>query len=320
MYAPYSPATRLLTTLDLLQSRPSITAEQLAERLEVEPRSVRRYIMMLQQMGVPIEAERGRYGGYRLRPGFKLPPLMFSDDEAVAVTLGLMAAQQSGLAGTIPAVEGALNKIERVLPAPLRAQAQAIQATVALDLAATETPLSKYLLTFSTAAHTQRTLHMRYQSREAEPVWRDFDCYGLVHYERRWYAVGYCHLRGDIRVFRLDRMLAATPGNAAFTRPDDFDCLAFAIARFRDMPDTWLIEVLLEAPLVVVQGMVPPSFAALEETADGTCTLLRAYDRSLDHSARFLASLGVRFQVRGPAELRAALLRLAGELRMIAGA
>ena len=78
MYAPYSPATRLLATLDLLQSRPSITAEQLAERLEVEPRSVRRYIMMLQQMGIPIEAERGRYGGYHLRPGFKLPPLMFS--------------------------------------------------------------------------------------------------------------------------------------------------------------------------------------------------------------------------------------------------
>src|SRR5215831_19715981 len=112
----YSPVTRLLTILDLLQSRPGVTAAQLAERLEVEARSVRRYITMLQDMGIPVETVRGRYGGYRLRPGFKLPPLMWTEDEALAVTLGLRAAQQLGLSQTVPTVESALAKVERVLP------------------------------------------------------------------------------------------------------------------------------------------------------------------------------------------------------------
>src|SRR5579872_2728885 len=99
----YSPAARLLTALELLQARSSVSATLLAERLEVNTRSVRRYVTMLQDMGIPIETVRGRYGGYRLRPGFKLPPLMLTEDEALAVTLGLLAAQQLGLASTVPA-------------------------------------------------------------------------------------------------------------------------------------------------------------------------------------------------------------------------
>ena len=107
----YSPVARLLTALDLLQSRPGVTAAHLAERLEVEARSVRRYITMLQEMGIPVEAERGRYGGYKLRPGFKLPPLMWTEDEALAITLGLQAARQLGLAQTMPTIESALASI-----------------------------------------------------------------------------------------------------------------------------------------------------------------------------------------------------------------
>lgn len=111
----YSPVTRLLTMLDLLQSRPNVTAAQLAERLEVEARSVRRYVTMLQDIGIPVEAVRGRYGGYRLRPGFKLPPLMWTEEEAVAVTLGLQAIRQIGLFQTIPTIEHALAKKEQSL-------------------------------------------------------------------------------------------------------------------------------------------------------------------------------------------------------------
>ncbi len=126
----YSPVTRLLTMLDLLQSRPGVTAAQLAERLGVEPRSVRRYITMLENLDIPVEAVRGRYGGYRLRPGFKLPPLMWTEEEAVAVTLGLQAIRQIGLSQTIPTIEHALAKVERVLPQALREQVQAVQETV----------------------------------------------------------------------------------------------------------------------------------------------------------------------------------------------
>src|SRR5215467_1410948 len=107
----YSPATRLLTLLELLQSRPGRTAAQLAERLEVDARSVRRYVTMLQDMGMPIVAERGRYGGYRLLPGYKLPPLMLSNDEAIAVTLGLLAADRLGLAGAVPAARSEERRV-----------------------------------------------------------------------------------------------------------------------------------------------------------------------------------------------------------------
>src|SRR5437899_5634291 len=116
----YHPTTRVLTVLELLQAHRQMSGPKLAERLEVDVRSARRYITMLQDLGIPVEAERGRYGGYKLRPGYKLPPLMWSEDEAMAVTLGLRAAQQIGLAKTLPTVESALAKVERVLPLALR--------------------------------------------------------------------------------------------------------------------------------------------------------------------------------------------------------
>src|ERR1051326_3862057 len=101
----YFPTTRVLTALELLQSRPNISGPELAGRLEVDVRTVRRYITMLQDLGIPVEAGRGRYGSYRLRPGFKLPPMMFTDDEALSLTLGLLAARKMGLGGAAPAVE-----------------------------------------------------------------------------------------------------------------------------------------------------------------------------------------------------------------------
>ncbi|MGZ3609562.1 MAG: helix-turn-helix transcriptional regulator, partial [Ktedonobacteraceae bacterium] len=111
----YHPTTRVLTVLELLQAHRQMSGPRLAERLEVDVRSVRRYITMLQDLGIPIEAERGRYGNYRLMRGFKLPPLMLTEDEALALTLGLLVAKRLGLTIAAPAVEGALAKIDRVL-------------------------------------------------------------------------------------------------------------------------------------------------------------------------------------------------------------
>src|SRR6266566_7448021 len=129
----YHPTTRVLTVLELLQAHRQMSGPKLAERLEVDVRTVRRYITMLQDLGIPVEAGRGRYGAYRLRPGFKLPPMMFTDDEALALTLGLLAVRQMGLASAAPAVEGALAKIERVLPSSLSRTAQALQDTLIFD-------------------------------------------------------------------------------------------------------------------------------------------------------------------------------------------
>ncbi|MDQ3327603.1 MAG: HTH domain-containing protein, partial [Chloroflexota bacterium] len=110
----YHPTARVLAVLELLQSHGRMTGAELARRLEVHVRTARRYVETLQDLGIPVEAERGRYGAYRLRPGYKLPPLMFSEDEVLALTLGLLAARKLGLAAAAPAVEGTLAKVERV--------------------------------------------------------------------------------------------------------------------------------------------------------------------------------------------------------------
>src|SRR6266581_9422633 len=110
-----------------------MTGAELARRLEVNIRTVRDYIQTLMDLGIPVEAERGRYGAYRLRPGYKLPPLIFTEDESLALTLSLLVARQSGLAATAPAFEGVLAKVERVLPEATRARIQAVAQTVGFE-------------------------------------------------------------------------------------------------------------------------------------------------------------------------------------------
>jgi predicted DNA-binding transcriptional regulator YafY len=310
----YSPVTRLLTVLDLLQSRPSITAAQLAERLQVNARSARRYIVMLQDLGIPIEAGRGRYGGYRLRPGYKLPPLMWTEDEALAVTLGLRAAQQMGLAQTLPTVESALAKVERVLPTSLRERVQAVQEMVVLDVEQANTATrTEHIALLSMAAYRELRANILYQAKNGEQTGRLLDCYGLVYHERHWYAIGYCHLRHDLRVFRLDRILHVTLCEEKFTRPAHFDCLAYAVQSFLTMPSRWLVEAVLETTLDQLDHrLIPPSFASLEETEYGL--LLRAYDDDLEHVARFLIHLGCPFRILQPPELLDVLQHLAQEL------
>src|SRR5262245_50639543 len=126
----YRPTARVLTVLELLQAQGRMTGAAIAARLEVDIRTARHYVEMLRDLGIPVEAERGRHGAYRLRPGFKLPPLIFTEDEALALTLSLMAARQSGLAATAPAVAGVLAKVERVLPETTRARIRAVERTV----------------------------------------------------------------------------------------------------------------------------------------------------------------------------------------------
>ena len=176
----YHPTTRVLTILELLQARGSLSGAELAERLEVDRRTVRRYITMLQDLGIPIEATRGPYGGYHLRRGFKLPPLMLTNDEALAITLSQSAGRHSGMAADILTVEGALAKIERVLPEELRARVQAVQSVVAFQATqATPQPHGEIVSTISLAAHRLRRVERRYRSR-GEETRRRFDPYGLV--------------------------------------------------------------------------------------------------------------------------------------------
>ena len=315
----YHPTTRGLTVLELLQSHHRLSGAELADRLEVDRRTVRRYVTMLQELGIPIEGARGRYGSYRLRPGFKLPPLMLAEDEALAVTLGLLAVRQLGLAGAGTAAEVALAKVDRVLPAALRERVQAVQDVLAMSLPAVQDPAppaSDTVLTVSAAAQQGRRVWMRYRSWREEETERTFDPYGVVYRAGRWYTAGWCHLRGGTRLFRLDRIQAAMLRDETFVRPADFDAVDYVLRQLATGPYMWQVEVLLDVPYEEARQRVPPVVATVEETPDGV--VLRSGADSLDWAARFLVNLDMPFVVRQPPELRAALHRLAAQIEDLA--
>ena len=309
----YHPTTRVLTVLELLQARGQLSGPELAERLEVDLRTVRRYVTMLQDLSIPVEGERGRYGGYRLRPGYKLPPLMFTDDEALAVTLGLMATHRLGLTATAPAAAGALAKVERVLPPALRDRIAAVQETLVTDLPPSlDVPSSAVVVALGEAAQRCHRVWLNYTDGQGNATEREFDPYGLVYVTGRWYAAGHCHLRRDLRVFRLDRIAAVEPRERAFARPSDFDPLAFVQASLATAPGAWSVEVLLRTTDEDATRRVPRTVAVLEPAADGV--LLRCRVEDLNWAARVLVGLGCPFVVLEPPELRDELRRLASFL------
>jgi predicted DNA-binding transcriptional regulator YafY len=313
----YHPTTRVLAVLELLQSYARLTGPELAQRLEVDVRTVRRYVEILQDLGIPVEGERGRYGAYRLKPGYKLPPLMFTDDEALALTLGLLAARRLGLTTASVAAETALAKVERVLPLEVRGRVRAVEESLALDLRPGQSGATgEVVLTLSAAAREGRRVWLRYRSSTDEETERDFDPYGLVYSAGYWYAVGHCHLRRAQRVFRLDRVLAARLRQERFERPEDFDTLAEVARAISNVPREWPLEVLLEAPPETVRPFVSPRVAALEETAGGT--LLRGTTNDLMWMARYLSALDFPLTVRKPPELREALRQHARTLEQAA--
>src|SRR5262249_12945706 len=311
----YHPTTRVLTVLELLQSHRQLGGPELARRLEVDIRTGRRYITMLQELGIPVQTIRGRYGAYRLRPGFKLPPLMFTDDEALAMTLGLLAARRLGFALSGPAVWGALAKVERVLPEGLRERVQAVQETLVLAPGVEECVeaqgdmLREALLTLSAAVRQRQRVWLRYRAWDGQESERTLDPYGLVSRAGRWYVAGHCHLRHDIRVFRLDRMLEVEAREETFVRPEDFDSLAAVERGIANVPQEWKAEALLEMTLEEARARVPAVLGTLEEAPGGV--MLRCWVAELGRLAHCLVGLGCPFTVCRPLELRDALRRLA---------
>lgn len=313
----YQPTTRVLTVLELLQSQGRVSGPELAQRLEVDVRTARRYITMLQDLGIPVEAERGRYGGYRLRPGFKLPPLMFTDEEALAVTLGLLLARRMGMTATAPASEGALAKIERVLPDGLREQVQAIQQVLAMSVSPSDAASTELLTTLSVAAHRGKPVRLRYAAREGAVTERVLNPYGVAFYAPRWYVAGWCHLRQDLRLFRLDRIAEIAPAAGSFVPPRNFDSLAFVAESLASMPGAWQVEILLHVPLDVAQSVITRSNGTLTATERGT--LFRCTSDNLKWLARTLVRLELPLTVLSPPELKTILRDLAIEVARMAG-
>src|SRR5690242_16482601 len=171
----YRPTARVLTVLELLQSHGRMTGAELARRLEVNIRTVRDYIEMLGDLGIPVEAKRGRNGAYWLRPGYKLPPLIFTEDESLALTLSLLIARGQGFAQASAAFEGVLAKVLRVLPEATRTQVQAVEQTVLFDDDAFRISPSLLAVTvLSSALQASRRVQLHYRSQQGEVTERGF--------------------------------------------------------------------------------------------------------------------------------------------------
>jgi predicted DNA-binding transcriptional regulator YafY len=302
----YSPTTRVLTVLEMLQARGRVTGAEIAERLEVHIRTVRRYIAMLEELGIPVAAERGRYGAYQLMPGFKLPPLMLNEEEALATMLGLLAARKLGLTATAAGAEGARAKLERVLPVALREKLRAVEETLVLDLRAGRgEPVSEVVVALSDAARRRQRVVLRYRARAGEESERRFDPYGLVYRRAHWYGIGYCHLRRDLRLFRLDRVQEVAVREELFERPAGFDALEEVLRSLGSVPRRWPVEVWLQTTLEEARRWIEPEVSFLEAENDGV--LVRCSTDDLAFLARLLACIGCPLTVRRPPELIAAL-------------
>lgn len=313
----YHPTTRVLAVLALLQAHGRMSGTELAQRIEVNIRTLRRYIIMLQDLGIPIEAERGRNGAYVLAAGFKLPPMMFTNEEALALTIGLISARRLNLADTERAVESALAKLERVMPLDLKSRVRALTETITLDPnTAPSTPPSEVVLSaMSSAAQLQQRVHIHYHPGKGEDTERDFDPYGLTYYLQRWYVVGYCHLRQDLRSFRLDRITKINVANMKFERPAHFDPLAYITQSIAIMPRRFSFELLLKTDIETAQKEVFDVLGVLEANKDGV--ILRGSVEDLDWLARQISIFSFDFVVREPEELTAELVKHAAKLELI---
>jgi predicted DNA-binding transcriptional regulator YafY len=312
-----APTSRVLAVLELLQTHGRMAGSELARRLSVHPRTIRRYIVALEDLGIPVTAERGRDGHYRLVSGFKLPPMMFTDDEALALSVGLRAARELGIAEAQVAVVGAQAKLERVMPAGLRRRIRAVGESVAMGLARAVAPGDNAALgALSEAAQTETRVRMRYRARAGDVTDREFDPYGLAYASGRWYVVGMCHLRGGLRSFRLDRVLTVRRLDFSFLRPPGFDPLGHVLRSVATLPRAFRAEVFLATDLQTARRELFPAFGVLERADNGL--LLRSQVDDLRWFARELARLPFPFEVRQPRQLRTVLTQVAKSLLAMA--
>jgi len=314
----YNPTTRLLTILELLQLHGSMSGVDLAARLEVDVRTVRRYITMLQDMAIPVEAERGRHGNYSLRPGYKLPPLMFGEDEALAITLGLLMTRRLGI-GDATGAEGALAKVLRVLPETINMTAQALAHVLVFDLpAAQSTPDQAAIISASVATHRGEQLRLRYRAFNGEESARILDPYGVAYRAGFWYLVGYCHLRQDLRTFRMERVISVERlVGATFERPPAFDVLAFVEQSISQTPGIWTVEVRLDTTLEKARQLIPRAMGLPEQRGDEV--ILRCHIQDLDWFAYYLTKVACPVAVISPPDALRAIRRLAERIGEIGG-
>ncbi len=300
-----STSSRTLQLLSLLQTHRHWPGTELAHRLDVSLRTLRRDIDRLRELGYPVDAQRGVDGGYQLAPGANMPPLVVDDEEAVAVVLGLLAVVHSPVAGTAEASVRALGKVIQVMPKRLRHRVDALRAATE---AATWSPTAATvdgdaLVTIAQACRDSEHLDFDYTAADQVRSQRRVEPHWLVTLGRNWYLLAYDLTRSDWRSFRLDRLTAARTTGSRFA-PRDLpadDAAAFVRAGITQLPRPIVVDAVITAPADSVRSRVGRR-ASIDERADGTCRL-RFSTESLDWAAHTLGATGADFVIQGPPEL-----------------
>ncbi|MFE9575456.1 helix-turn-helix transcriptional regulator [Nocardia sp. NPDC006044] len=315
------PIARVLTLLELLQAGGTRTVAELAGRLEVDERTVRRYVDHLLDLDVPVESVRGRYGGYRLAPGYRMPPLMLSDDEALAVLLGLVAGRRAGLLTTTDAAsETAAAKIRRVLPERLGRKLDAVLGALAFTAppAAAAAPETTVLLTIADAVRQHWPISLRYTAANGRRSERTLHPYGLVAHSGRWYVTGVDPAIGEDRTFRLDRIADARTLPGSFDAPTGFDPAQHVLTGLATAPYRYEVTLRIQGTAEQIRTRLPAGIAIVKESPSASGAQpwshveLRA--ERLDWLPAVLASLDLPFVIEQPAELRPLVLALADRL------
>lgn len=311
-------SARLLRLLSLFQGRRYWPGRELADRLEVTSRTLRRDVDKLRSLGYPIGSTSGVEGGYQLGAGSVMPPLLLDDEEAVAVALGL----RSGAAGAVQGIEEAslraLSKIEQVLPPRLARRVAALQATIVTTRVNKSPVDARVVSMLAGACRDQESVSFRYQDHSGNASARSAEPHRLVHTGYRWYLVAWDSARKDWRTFRVDRIQRVTTGlRFAPRNPPSEDLAAFVARGVWNAPPCRAVVTLMVSAEVMTERW-PPGTALIEPLDQDRCRLeIRA--STFENLAMYLLFFGVDFEVSEPPELIEQLTRLSDRIERSAG-
>ncbi|MGW6699087.1 helix-turn-helix transcriptional regulator [Nocardia sp. NPDC055049] len=296
-------SARLLELLSLLQTPRVWTGADLAERLEVDARTVRRDIDKLRTLGYPVHAVAGT-AGYRLGAGTKLPPLLLNDDEAVAVVLGLRTAAGGSVTGIEESSLRALAKLEQILPSRLRHRVSALHAATVTVPAGTATVDPEVLTAIAAAIRDHERLRFDYRTHDGAEVRRTAEPHRLVHTGRRWYLVGWDVEKQDWRTYRVDRLRPRIPTGPRFTPREapEVDLGGWVSRGVSTSAYRYQARITLEVSAAVAADRIPPTVGVIEAIDEAHC-LLRTGSNSLDEIAVYTGLFGFGFHVHEPPEL-----------------
>jgi predicted DNA-binding transcriptional regulator YafY len=304
-----SPTARALLVLEMVQNQPGIGAAQLAARLGLSDRAVRRNVAVLREAGIPVESTRGRYGGYRVGRGLRVPPLMFTATEALALVMAVLEGHDA--ADPEDPVGSALGKIVRVLPEPLAKPVDAIRRVTARgwDVGVPDVETTAALVQASADHRRVRLVYRLGPGRERD---MDVDPWAVVVRHRRWYLLGWSHTKSAMRVLRVDRVTRVGVRPETFTPPADLDPVA-TLEEHLSQGWRYAVEVEIEAALGDVAHWLPRSFGRLEALGDRRTRLVATTDEPEWYAAQ-LAELPYDFRLVDSPEVRAAMNVLARRL------